>query len=505
MGNSRMARLSYHKLWVFCILRGNGKTPMHYMHEKQRFSVLVRISHEDREFINMLFSRYDIVKYKDFVFERTPCSIIEHTTNSILNTDKQTNSDLVYITPIGDVLDGHNDYPIVNLCKTKINTGKIINVSRNSTRADIEAQIKDIQANPPVQGYNVWTNNYATKLPETDEQIQNNVMSKIEGSRAKRENTSLKKILEDKQNEILSLNEALSIRDLSRDVDFYKIQFNQEPSSKETVSISLLSDIHGDETVERESVLGLNEYNPSICETRLNNYFANLVKLISHHQKNYHINKHILAILGDVIGGWIHPELQQTNSKTPIEAVRWLQKIILGGLKYLNDNLQVDEIEVYCVIGNHGRITPKKQFSNGVTTSYEYLLYHNIKDVIELMGLTKIKIIIPLSPSVVVNIFDNNYLFTHGDQFSYAGGVGGIYPPMLRWFSNAVKIWGVKRAFIGHWHTTINIKEVSCNGSIKGYDSYCMGKLLPYEEPQQSLILLNKKRGFTNFQSIFLD
>jgi hypothetical protein len=43
------------------------------------------------------------------------------------------------------------------------------------------------------------------------------------------------------------------------------------------------------------------------------------------------------------------------------------------------------------------------------------------------------------------------------------------------------------------------------NGSFKGYDSYAMGKALDYEAPQQSLVLINEKRGRTNFQAIYLD
>jgi hypothetical protein len=32
-----------------------------------------------------------------------------------------------------------------------------------------------------------------------------------------------------------------------------------------------------------------------------------------------------------------------------------------------------------------------------------------------------------------------------------------------------------------------------------------MSKALDYEVPQQSMVLLNEKRGFTNFQPIYLD
>ena len=32
-------------------------------------------------------------------------------------------------------------------------------------------------------------------------------------------------------------------------------------------------------------------------------------------------------------------------------------------------------------------------------------------------------------------------LFAHGHEFKYAGGIGGIYPSMLRWFNKIAKVF----------------------------------------------------------------
>ena len=304
----------------------------------------------------------------------------------------------------------------------------------------------------------------------------------------------------------IALEEILSLRQATENVEVYDIHPTKNSLGKETVSISLLSDVHIEEVVTADSVLGLNSYNPEIAQKRLNNYFINLVKLVNHHQKNYSIKRHILALLGDIIGGFLHEELKQTNSMTPLEAIAFAKSCLLSGFKYLQENLEVDSIDVVCAVGNHGRNTDKIQFANLTETSYEWFLYEDLKNMCQLMGFNKLSFINPKSGFVIISIFGEKYMFTHGNLgFSYKGGVGGLYVPFLRYFGKVAPTFGIKRIFFGHYHTTIDIKEGVGNGSVKGYDAYAISKGLPYEPPQQSMVLLNEKRGFTNFQSIFLD
>ena len=41
------------------------------------------------------------------------------------------------------------------------------------------------------------------------------------------------------------------------------------------------------------------------------------------------------------------------------------------------------------------------------------------------------------------------------------------------------------------------------NGNIKGYDAYAMNKGLPFEEPKQTFIVINSKRGIILHKPIF--
>lgn len=302
------------------------------------------------------------------------------------------------------------------------------------------------------------------------------------------------------------LQELLDIRDATNDIEIYKISSTKtSKENKDTTAILLLSDIHPDETVVSSSVLGLNEYNPEIARQRLEAYFINAVKLISHHQRSYVINDVVLGLIGDLISGYIHEELQQTNSMSPLEAVHFIKSIIMSGLSYFQENLDVQKIKVVCVAGNHGRTSKKIQHNNFTQMNYEYFLYKDLELMCQQLHYDKFEFIIPKCSMAIVEIYGKRYLFGHGHFFKYFSGIGGLYIPLLRWYTRIANLLNIERAFLGHWHTTVSIKEAVINGSVIGYTPFALDLGLPYEVPQQQMVLLNRLRGFTNQQSIYLD
>ena len=42
----------------------------------------------------------------------------------------------------------------------------------------------------------------------------------------------------------------------------------------------------------------------------------------------------VIGLIGDMIGGYIHPELEQTNSMSPMRGVNFVKSLIISGLKY---------------------------------------------------------------------------------------------------------------------------------------------------------------------------
>ena len=302
------------------------------------------------------------------------------------------------------------------------------------------------------------------------------------------------------------LEEALALRKNSNPEIFDIIPVsNEEGGKSKSVAVAMFSDWHVDEVVDKESVLGLNEYNPEIADKRIKNLFVNLDKLVSHAQRSYHINEMIICLMGDMASGYIHDELMQTNSMSPLEGIRFAKSHLLSGFKYLQENTKVDKIKVVCVIGNHTRTTKKNQYSNASRVNNEYEMYVDMMEFCKLMELDKFEFVIPKSEMAVITIFGHRILVNHGTSVMYQGGVGGLVVPLMRWFSRIAKVFNVEMAWFGHFHQSIFTKNVIVNPSLIGYSAFAMGKGFEKEEPTQTMLIWNEKRGITQYTPIFLD
>lgn len=264
----------------------------------------------------------------------------------------------------------------------------------------------------------------------------------------------------------------------------------------------IASDWHADEVVKPSTVLGKNEYNKDIAEQRIKSFFANAIYMI----KKKPVDNLVVGLLGDMIGGYIHDELAQTNSMSPMQGINFVKTLIISGLKKIHDELpDLQQITVVGICGNHTRTTRKMQFSNGFAMNHEFFMYKDIEQTLTLMGLSKFNFIIPESEFAYIDVYGKKVLFAHGHQFRSAGGIGGIYPAMFRWYSKMNQTIEIDKAMIGHYHSSIYTKEVCVNGSLKGYDAFALGHGLAYEEPQQTYVILNEKRGFIFYSPIFAD
>lgn len=258
-------------------------------------------------------------------------------------------------------------------------------------------------------------------------------------------------------------------------------------------AVALFSDAHIEETVVPSSVLNMNEYNVEIAEKRIKTYFQNLCECINEDC----VDDLIFASLGDTISGYIHDELSQCNSMTPIEATLKAQSLIYCGLKYLCENTKLRSIKFIGIVGNHSRTTKKIQHANGFKLSYEWLMYKNIEQQSKCEKLP-IEFCIPESEVAVVNMPDGQkFIFAHGFQIR-GGGTGtvcGIYPSLNRLALKWGKVFGQDRIYIGHFHQCVSINNAVVNGSIIGYNSFALTNGMSYEEPAQMYEVYDTNNG----------
>lgn len=258
-------------------------------------------------------------------------------------------------------------------------------------------------------------------------------------------------------------------------------------------AVALFSDAHIEETVNPDTVLGLNEYNIDIARKRIEKYFVNLANCLEADE----VKDLIFASLGDTISSYIHDELAQTNQLTPLEATFEAQNLLVSGLKYLCENTELNSIKFIGIVGNHSRVTKKIQHANGYAMSYEWLMYKNVEKECRLLGLP-IEFCLPNSEMAIVDTQDNKrFIFIHGFQIksSGSGTVCGIYPALNRLAMKWSKTFKQDKIYLGHFHTCVSIPNAVVNGSIIGYNAFAMTNGFEYEEPAQQYEVFDTKAG----------
>jgi len=268
----------------------------------------------------------------------------------------------------------------------------------------------------------------------------------------------------------------------------------------EATALALLSDIHCEERITKASTNGLNEFNPDICTVRVSNFFVNLLKLVNNHRNVVNIDNLVLGLIGDNLHGWIHDEYIGTNFMTPIQATLFIQERIEAGVKYLIDNGKFKRIVIVCKVGNHSRTTDKIYGQTELINSYEYFLYKYLEN--KFSG--QVEFLIEENYFSYLDVYNYTISFEHGHAFKYAGGIGGIYPALMRHLSKGYAVKRFDLACMGHWHSTIHLPNALINGCVCGYNDYARRKGFSFEPPKQQFLLINKEKGFTTNEPIFL-
>jgi hypothetical protein len=269
------------------------------------------------------------------------------------------------------------------------------------------------------------------------------------------------------------------------------------PNGREATALILASDWHVGETVEPDIVNDLNEYNPDIARARSERYFQNALDLIKKEDRAIPIKHIVLWLGGDLITGYIHEELEESNSMSPVQEVLFCQKLIASGLRFLQSNLSFESFKVVCSYGNHGRTTKKIRFNTGAKNSYEWMMYRFLeKDIPELeWHITE-------GYFTYLRVYDQVLRFHHGDRVKFGGGVGGITIPLNKFIARVNTQRVANLDVLGHFHTLGYGGNHLTNGSLIGPSAYSVHTGCSSERPQQGFLVIDSKYGFNTFAPI---
>lgn len=272
----------------------------------------------------------------------------------------------------------------------------------------------------------------------------------------------------------------------------------------ESVAVANLGDVHAYETVKKEEVGEVNEYNPTICRESLRNFFRGVVRNIETCRTGSNISRLVLNLLGDEVTNVLHDDQADTNAGTLPEEVLFVYKEILSGLDFLLENGKLDEIRVICVSGNHDRDCIKPRSKRRGKHAWTWLIGHLLAMHYAGVQESRIKFEIEEGYHHYLEVFGRTIRIHHGDGIKYEGGIGGITIPVLKKLKQWDKARRADLDIFGHWHTSIMHPSFLANGTIMGYSEFSVKCGTDFERPQQSFILLHPDRWLTAYIPIYV-
>jgi hypothetical protein len=274
----------------------------------------------------------------------------------------------------------------------------------------------------------------------------------------------------------------------------FTIKSKDKKGTSESTAFLICSDWHCEQRVDPATVSDLNEFNPTICNTRVETLFRKTVDFIKMYQQDTDIDTLVLALLGDFINGNIHDELKESNYMLPIDAAIYAQNMIASGIEYILANSNVN-IKVPCHSGNHPRITKKVHHGTEKGNSLESFIYFNLAQYFR--NEPRVEFLIAEGYHSYITVYGRTIRFHHGHNLKFGGGIGGLFVPAFKAISQWDKARPAELDVFGHFHQVKDGGKFICNGSLVGYDTFALAIKAEYEKPKQLFFLYHEELGRT--------
>lgn len=332
---------------------------------------------------------------------------------------------------------------------------------------------------------------YFGSLPPSFE-IDISMKSEAARTRVMAENKRLKKINESLTADLVKLQKFDNFELILKESCYPEITPPHQyvPSEEEeTTAVLCLSDWHIGEKVEAETVGGINEYDSEIAQDRAMRMFNTAKQRLSTLKNSENLTDLVVWLGGDFISGYIHPELEESNTMSPPEESILMISLVKEGLRILSElNLPITVVTSF---GNHGRTTFKKRQSTGAANNFEYLVYNALKAFelpVDTWVTTKSKF-------SYLHVYGKVIRFHHGDDVK-ASSRNGFCGSVLKKLDQLNQQKEADLDIFGHFHTLHFHPKFVCNGSLIGPSPFSVNLGFAPEPPQQGLILLSNQQAF---------
>lgn len=266
---------------------------------------------------------------------------------------------------------------------------------------------------------------------------------------------------------------------------------------REEVSILDISDVHlgmKNEVYDSDTGKKIVTYNEEIFKQELQTLQDSITEIHEILSHSYNLRKLVIFILGDIL----------TNDRIFEEQIFEIEKVVGLQLwdavayfpKFFNNLLNIyQEIEIVCVVGNHGRSLPNI-YDEPTENNYEYHLYKIWQKQFE--DSKRIKVIVPTTRRYTHKILKWTHLIEHGDAIS-----GFSETAIVKQIKELhLNTGGFDVFHMGHLHSIKEI-EISArviaklNGAWIEKDNYAWKRFKTYSVPKQHFFGCNENRPET--------
>lgn len=268
--------------------------------------------------------------------------------------------------------------------------------------------------------------------------------------------------------------------------------------SAPVTAVMVLSDWHIGEKTEADEIEDFNQFSWSIAQKRcyyLQKQFTNWVAV---QRTATVVDELVVIVVGDLISGDIHHELQVTNEfPVPVQSVR-AGVLVAKTIAELAPHFKTVRVE-FITADNHSRLTKKPQWKEGGYNSYGYIVGWVAAE--RLSGLKNVTVNLHCKVKTLVEIQGFKYLCMHGHNIK--GWAGFPWYGTDRQIAREAKARRRKpsknfdKVIIGHFHAPLWTNDYIVNGSLSGTSEldHSLGR---HADPCQVAFLVHPKYGEMN-------
>jgi len=165
---------------------------------------------------------------------------------------------------------------------------------------------------------------------------------------------------------------------------------------------------------------------------------------------------------------------------------------------------EFNQIEIFCVYGNHGRGMGKKGQYH-IRTNWDYVYYRCLKMVLEKMA-SHIKVYVSESPSMIVQHGNFLFCYKHGDDVKSWLNIPFYGLDRMANRFNTMVNTVIDYYCVAHSHQPVNINNrIIVNGTLVGGSTLSINRLSSSSIPNQKMFYLHPKHGIHRETNLFLD